>query len=828
MILGFGLASAVSSGGPVEFTGDSPRQLQALLNDGNDVVLATRNLGIFEQHSPLIVPDGVTLYVRTILNIQNRGELLISGTVVILDGGRVNNQGTGDGGTITIEENATLVNNGMFENTARSTLINRGTIYNYGDFDVRGVAYNYGDIYNNIGSRRLLIDRSAVFTNNGKVENRAYVHNRGRIYNENGSNFINYGGSRFINHGPEANATATVNNMGNGNFQFHADAEFYNRHYSAEAVFGPMNVDGDTTLRGFICIIPALAFCDLDGGIIHTPLSCALPPHNHTMTRCATTHLNGGAWTPIVRSSDGRQIWVYRCTNIGERLYTCVRAAVDYGNNYCPCIPHIRQAYRPAASGDCYAWCLDILGNREILDDCKRVLTPFGCNHSQERLADLVVTFDTVGGSPVPPQQFVIANGRAVIPPVAPERSGYTFGFWMLDGVEFNFNTPITRNITLVAHWTPIDFVEPTPFEAEITKQADRRVTLIGHAINYTITVENVSDVPMVGFVVEDELDTDLVRFAEGSLRLYVNEVLVPAANATHTNGVIRVALGTLQPGDIATIAVGVIALQESAGEVVHNNAVLRHPDHYDIYASAVVDVLSILPNPTHYAYLIGYPDGTVQPRSNISRAEVSTIFFRLISDEYRAEIWEQANPFSDVALERWYNNAISTMANAEFLQGYPDGTFRPRRAITRAEFATIVSRFMNIEYEGENRFSDVGGHWAVDAINTVAYVGWVTGYPDGTFRPNNRITRAEAATIVNRIFLRNPETPDDLLPGMITWPDNANPDRWYFTHIQEATNSHRHEMKECGIHERWTELIAPRNWVVLQRPDSTPESIMD
>ena len=229
-------------------------------------------------------------------------------------------------------------------------------------------------------------------------------------------------------------------------------------------------------------------------------------------------------------------------------------------------------------------------------------------------------------------------------------------------------------------------------------------------------------------------------------------------------------------------------------------------------------------PTSAHYAYLIGYTDGTVQPHSNISRAEVATIFFRLISDEYRAEIWSQENLFSDVAFERWYNNSISTMANDGLLLGYSDGTFRPNKAITRAEFATIVARFMNVtDTGGSELFADVSGHWAVTAINSIAYGGWVNGYPDGTFRPDNLITRAETAAIINRIFSRTPETSDDLLPNMISWTDNADPNTWYYKYIQEATNSHLYEMKEDGICEKWTELIPSRDWTVLQRPNSTP-----
>jgi len=330
----------------------------------------------------------------------------------------------------------------------------------------------------------------------------------------------------------------------------------------------------------------------------------------------------------------------------------------------------------------------------------------------------------------------------------------------------------------------------------------------------------------MSGFTVIDEIDTDHVRFAEGTLRVN-GEV---HANASYADGVIRVELDDIEPEGVVVIRFGVIVSREAAGEVIYNTATLSHPNYGDVSVSerVEVEVLSIVPNLTHFSYLIGYEDGTVRPRSNISRAEVATIFFRLICDEYRADIWSQENNFRDVSMRHWHNNAISTMANEGFLLGYRDGTFRPNNAITRAEFATIVSRFMNVRYTGANKFSDIDGHWAATAINSVAYVGWVTGYGDGTFRPNNTITRAEAAAIVNRIFLRHPESVEDLLPGMITWPDNANRNMWYYLHIQEATNSHNHEMKDCGIHETWTELIPPRDWRVLQLPTSTPQCIMD
>jgi len=230
--------------------------------------------------------------------------------------------------------------------------------------------------------------------------------------------------------------------------------------------------------------------------------------------------------------------------------------------------------------------------------------------------------------------------------------------------------------------------------------------------------------------------------------------------------------------------------------------------------------------NPTHYAYIIGYPDGYVRPQGNITRAEVATIFFRLISDEYRAEIWLQSNPFSDVVLEQWFNNAISTMTNGGVLRGYPDGTFVPNAAITRAEVAAIVSRFADANHSGADLFSDISGHWANEKINAAANVGWLQGYPDGTFRPDALITRAEFATVVNRVLERIPETPNDLLPNMVAWPDNANVNAWYYLAMQEATNSHNHERR--GAFEYWTELILPRWWAVLELPTSQPQDILE
>lgn len=219
-----------------------------------------------------------------------------------------------------------------------------------------------------------------------------------------------------------------------------------------------------------------------------------------------------------------------------------------------------------------------------------------------------------------------------------------------------------------------------------------------------------------------------------------------------------------------------------------------------------------------HYAYIVGYEDGTVRPEGDITRAEVATIFFRLLTDESRDEYWSQTNDYTDVAEGDWYNNAVSTLSKAGILNGYEDGSFRPNGNITRAEFATIAARFFEATYEGEDLFPDIKGHWARDYINQAAHAGIVNGYEDGTFRPQENITRAEAMTIVNRTLDRHPDA-DHFLADMITWPDNLE-SAWYYEQVQEATNSHEYIMKtdaDKNPYEIWKEILPVRDWSDLE-----------
>ena len=214
-----------------------------------------------------------------------------------------------------------------------------------------------------------------------------------------------------------------------------------------------------------------------------------------------------------------------------------------------------------------------------------------------------------------------------------------------------------------------------------------------------------------------------------------------------------------------------------------------------------------------HFAYIVGYGNGEVRPQNNITRAEVATIFFRLLTDDVRDENLTKTNRYSDVAATSWYNTAVSTLSSMGIITGYPDGTFRPNSAITRAEFAAIAARFDNDGDKTAAKFSDIATHWAKDEISIAYNNGWITGYPDGTFGPQRDITRAETMTLVNRVLNRQPETEDDLLPNMTVWTDNANPKAWYYLAVQEATNSHYYEFKTNSQYEKWTELRETRDW---------------
>lgn len=241
-----------------------------------------------------------------------------------------------------------------------------------------------------------------------------------------------------------------------------------------------------------------------------------------------------------------------------------------------------------------------------------------------------------------------------------------------------------------------------------------------------------------------------------------------------------------------------------------------------------------------HYGYIIGYPvdyytgqpttDQTkkpVRPEGKITRAEVATIYFRMLTDESRTKFWSQSNAYSDVKTGDWFNNAVSTLSNAGIIAGYEDGSFRPNGYITRAEFATIAARFFDVTYNGKDLFPDISGHWAKDYINQAANKGFVNGYEDGTFKPDRNITRAEAVTLVNRTLDRHPDK-SHFTKDMLVWPDNMDQTKWYYADMQEATNSHTYQMKENSDktkYENWTKTLPIRNWEALEKAWSNANS---
>lgn len=244
-----------------------------------------------------------------------------------------------------------------------------------------------------------------------------------------------------------------------------------------------------------------------------------------------------------------------------------------------------------------------------------------------------------------------------------------------------------------------------------------------------------------------------------------------------------------------------------------------------------------------HFAYIIGYPKDyrtgeptddeslwPVEPQGNITRAEVATIFFRMLTDDARSENWSQTNDYTDVASTDWYNNAISTLSNMGIISGDPSGAFRPDDSITRAEFTKIAVGFFDKAGDYvDGTYDDVSSSdWYADFIDAAVDLGLIEGYPDGTIRPEATITRAEACTIVNRTLGRVPDK-DHLLPAdeMRVWPDNSDTDEWYYAQIQEATNSHDYEWigEENDQIENWTEKLEDRDWAQLEREWSDANS---
>ena len=363
----------------------------------------------------------------------------------------------------------------------------------------------------------------------------------------------------------------------------------------------------------------------------------------------------------------------------------------------------------------------------------------------------------------------------------APTKQGYAFTGWTSDGEtepKLAVTIPVgtTGRLVFTAHWVEVATITATADEHGKIDPAGTITVPKGESKTFTIT-------PDSGY--------------------HIKDVLVDGKSV----------------GAVSTYTFKEVVADHTIHAAFAENHTPGHPTQPEQPKVEIPDDDALgLNTDDHFAYIVGYGNGEVRPQNNITRAEVATIFFRLLTDDVRDENLTKTNRYSDVAATSWYNTAVSTLSSMGIITGYPDGTFRPNAAITRAEFAAIAARFDNDGDKTAAKFSDIATHWAKDEISIAYNNGWITGYPNGTFGPQRDITRAETMTLVNRVLNRQPETEDDLLPNMTVWTDNANPKAWYYLAVQEATNSHYYEFKTNSQYEKWTELRETRDWSQLEK----------
>jgi len=441
------------------------------------------------------------------------------------------------------------------------------------------------------------------------------------------------------------------------------------------------------------------------------------------------------------------------------------------------------------------------------------------------------VTFNSYGGTPVPPAQEVEYGLTATEPATAPTKTGYTFDGWYLGDEKYDFSDAVEQNITLYANWEKniytvtytdgVDgeevFADQTyrvPFE-DTTPAFKGNPTRDGYVFDGWKPAFSDTVTGNVTYVAQWTARTDLSYtvhyYLKNTTKQVANDKMVAGQtfNADVTENAIRISGYRVYGDSVKSITIGT-----GTNEIIF---------YYTRASRPSTPSKPTLNTGDHYAYVMGYPDGMVRPNGSITRAEVSTILFRLLSDKTRDEYFTTESSFTDVKAGAWYNNSIATLEKAGVIvDTAKGGAFRPNEAITRAELAAMLAQFSDAKPVKGVKFSDVSAeHWAYEAIAIAAKMGWIEGYPDGTFRPDATITRAEMMTLVNRALERVPSDEDHLLSKrvMLTFPDCKSSD-WFYIAVQEATNSHTYERAatEKNGDEQWTALRANRDWTQLEK----------
>ena len=465
-------------------------------------------------------------------------------------------------------------------------------------------------------------------------------------------------------------------------------------------------------------------------------------------------------------------------------------------------------------------------------------------------LDEHTLTFETNGGSAINP--VTVRHGNAVARPADPTKDKYTFIGWYADPEfteEYDFATVLEADKTIYAKFeltsTPIGDIYVRYDVLHIKQLPDGTYDLANAEVEHLSAKKDTT----VTAVIKDYRATHHVN-VNRTLSKLTGTAIQPYMGVDGKP--VYTILSVYYDLDFHTLTFDTMGGSKIAPETVRHGLTVAKPKdpvnggyifdgwytdktfrhRYDFSTPLTEDItvyakwfLIVLPGVTvkkntpklntadHFAYVQGYPDGTVKPAGNITRAETAAILFRLMDDASRKTYYSTKSGFRDVASGSWYNTYVATLNNAGVITDSSNGYFRPNEAITRAELAAMLAKFSETT-GAANYFNDVSAkYWAANAIAICAKLGWITGYPDGTFRPDKNVTRAELMAMINRATGRAPKSADAFLPGMKTWSDNTA-DKWYYLDVQEATNSHSYTVKGS---ETWTALTSDPNWSLYE-----------